>query len=207
MNLLEVSAPTILVIDDHLLFRSGLKMILKSEFMQAQVQEASSVEEVLGDAQARPDVVLLDVRLNGLSGIESIALLHRRWPGVPVIMLSSDNSTHTIRQAQERGAARFVSKADSSADILQAIRSVFMAQPLSQGLSAAVQDSVPLKLTPRQSEVLHFLSQGLSNKTIAKKLDLSENTVRGHVQSVMGLLDSTSRSEAVFKARIQGLIH
>jgi DNA-binding NarL/FixJ family response regulator len=182
-------------------------MILLSGLPQSTVLEAASVEQVLEEVQLRPDVVLLDIRLNGLSGMESIALLHRRWPGVSVIMLSSDASAQTVRQAHERGAVRFVSKADSSADILQAICSVLQADPQQAGAPAQTQDGGPLRLTPRQSEVLHFLGQGLSNKSIAKKLDLSENTVRGHVQAIMGLLDSTSRSEAVFKARCQGLLH
>ncbi len=96
---------SILIVDDHSLFRSGLKMILLSEFTGLGVLEADSVEAALADnATPQPDLVLLDVRLNGLSGLESIGLLRRRWPGVAVIMLSSDATSHTVKQAMERGA-------------------------------------------------------------------------------------------------------
>lgn len=198
---------TILIIDDHSLFRSGLEMILVSAFTGLGVLEADSVEAALANnATPQPDLVLLDVRLNGLSGLESIGLLRRRWPGVPVIMLSSDSTSHTVRQAMERGADGFVSKADASNVIIGAIRSV-MARTVFEGsepLAPVRVDSS--RLTLRQSEVLHHLSQGLSNKSIAKKLDLSENTVRGHVQAIMAVLTSTSRTEAVFNAKRLGLI-
>ena len=194
----------ILLIDDHALFRSGLRMIIESEFAEVEIVEVDSIEQVVHQEWPRPDLVLLDVRLQGLNGLESIALLHRRWPAVPIIMLSSDASGSTVRQAYERGAVGFVSKADSSTAVVAAIRSVF-AQPQAAGAGAERPPGVAA-LTPRQCEVLNFLSQGLSNKSIAKKLDLSENTVRGHVQSLLTTLNATSRLEAVFIARRHGLI-
>ena len=102
----------ILLIDDHALFRSGLRMIIESRFEAAQVLEAGSLEQALDLDTRRLDVVLLDIRLPGLNGLESIALLKRRWPDVPIVMLSSDASSITVRQAFERGAVGFVSKAD-----------------------------------------------------------------------------------------------
>lgn len=183
-------------------------MIINVEFAGIDVVEVDSIEQVQHHAMERPDLVFLDVKLQGLSGLESIALLHRRWPGVPVIMLSSDASSVTVRQAYERGAVGFVSKADSSTVVLAAIQSVF-----GQGQAAPAKESLPArevvdgaKLTPRQCEVLNFLSQGLANKSIAKRLDLSENTVRGHVQSVLTALNAASRLEAVSVARRLGLI-
>lgn len=198
---------SILIIDDHALFRSGLRLILAGAFAHSRITEAASIEAVLdGDAAPRPDVILLDIRLNGLSGLESIAILQRRWPETPVIMISSDADSHTVRLARDRGAAAFVSKADDSAQIIEAIRAVVTDGHLARAAFDPGMEPLAAKLTSRQCEVLHFLDQGLSNKLIARKLQLSENTVRGHVQAIMALLDSTSRAQAVYKARQAGLI-
>ncbi len=204
---MHTPAPCILIVDDHALFRSGMRMILHDAFAQAQVFESDGVEHALAQTPQRPDVVLLDIRLQGLNGIESIALLQRRWPQVPVIMLSSDASSHTVEQALARGARAFVSKADDSATILQAIRAQWRSEPAAEPASPERRLVSSAKLTPRQCEVLHYLSQGLANKVIARKLDVSENTVRGHVQLIMSTLECSSRTEAVFKARQLGLLH
>lgn len=198
----------ILLIDDHALFRSGLRLIIESKFEGVLVQEAGSLEQALDMPRPQPNVVLLDVRLPGLNGLESIALLKRRWGSVPIIMLSSDASPGTVRQAHERGAVGFVSKAEKPDAIAAALLACLspnttdpIAAPSPHGANPA-----PCALTLRQREVLTLLSQGLPNKSIARKLDISENTVRGHVQSLLGLFDATSRSEAVYMARRQGLL-
>lgn len=202
---MERAALSIFIIDDHALFRAGLKLILQSAFEPVHIVEAASVEALLQSTQATsaPDVILLDIRLQGLSGLEAIALLHRRWPEVPVVMLSSDASSQTMRFARERGAAGFISKAEDSAQVVQALSEALGAS----GRPPLVQEPTsPALLTTRQCEVLHFLDQGLSNKSIARRLDLSENTVRGHVQAIMSALQATSRAQAVYKARQAGLI-
>ena len=197
--------PKILLIDDHALFRNGLSLIIQRAFVGAIVSEAASLESVLNIDTARPDLVLLDVRLQGLNGIESIALLHRRWPEIPIVMLSSDASSTTIRQAYERGAIGFVSKADNSDAIVSAIK--FALTPSKNfSIIEAIPHVEPSNLTPRQCEVLNFLSQGMSNKLIGRKLNVSENTIRGHVQALLAILNATSRSEAVFMARRLGMI-
>lgn len=199
---------SVLIIDDHALFRSGVKLMIGSEFQGVTVLEAGGVEQALREAPAAPDLILLDVRLIGLNGLESISLLRRRWPTVKVIMLSSDHSGRTVEQAFERGASGFISKADASDKLMSTIRAVLaqdhsataMLRPPPQGLAS-------LRLTARQCEVLDYLHQGLPNKVIARKLHLSENTVRGHVQSLLVALDASSRSEAVFQAQRLGLLH
>jgi len=197
----------ILLVDDHALFRSGLRLILESRFSPVQVSEAGSLEQVFDVQATPPDVVLLDVRLPGLNGLESIALLKRRWPEVPIIMLSSDASSSTVRQAHERGAVGFVSKADKPDAIAAALRTCLgQASTTPAPAPTLAMAAASPELTPRQCEVLLFLGQGLPNKVIARKLDISENTVRGHVQSVLGALNASSRTEAVYNARRQGLL-
>jgi DNA-binding NarL/FixJ family response regulator len=199
----------ILLIDDHTLFRAGLRMVIRSSLNDVPVLEAGSLEEALQTASDSLLVILLDIQLPGLNGIESIPLLKRRWPMTPVVVLSSAEDSQTIAAAMMRGASGYVSKADSAADIVQVIERVLCGQapgltrhmpPEPEALAEAPH------LTPRQCEVLDLLCQGLPNKVIGRRLGLSENTVRGHVQAILAFLDVSSRTEAVIKARQSGLV-
>lgn len=194
----------ILLIDDHAMFRSGLRMLLDVSMRNTVLIEAGSLNEALQNAPGSIDVVLLDIKLPGLNGIEGIALLKRKWPQVPVLMLSAQDEMGTVRLALARGAIGFVSKAETAEKIVATINLILRGQaPVAQAQSDGVP---PRHLTPRQCEVLELLCQGLSNKLIGQRLGLTENTVRGHVQAILGLLQVTSRSEATFAARRCGLV-
>ena len=201
----------ILLIDDHALFRCGLHMVLAAGIPGLEVAEAASLEEAMHCAMASPALVLLDVHLQGLNGIEGIALVKRKWPGAAVIMLSSQAESQTIALALERGAAAFVSKAATADTILAIIDQVRRGLPMISTPSSTLRapntgDPDTQRLTPRQCEVLDLMCQGLSNKVIGRRLNLSENTVRGHVQAVLAALQVSSRSEAGFAARQRGLV-
>lgn len=200
----------ILIIDDHALFRSGLGMVLRSGIANVGVEEAASLEEAMRSPMQSPAILLLDIQLQGLNGLEGIAPLKRKWPQAAVVMLSSYAGAETVRQALERGATAFVSKADSADNILMVIHQVLRVAPGASAKPASAdtnKDSAPQPhLTPRQCEVLDLLCQGLSNKVIGRRLNLSENTVRGHVQAVLVFLQVSSRSEAAFTARRSGLV-
>ncbi|MDM0036507.1 response regulator transcription factor [Variovorax sp. J22P271] len=198
----------ILLIDDHALFRCGLRMVLASGIPELEVAEASSLEEGLRAGMDDPALVLLDIQLHGLNGLEGIALVKRKWPEAVVVILSSDAGPHNVRMALERGAAAFVSKADSADNILAVIEQLRRGEPASAAAQAAAGEGAgaPQLLTPRQFEVLDLLCQGLPNKVIGRRLGLSENTVRGHVQAVLAALQVSSRSEAGFAARRRGLV-
>ena len=194
----------ILLIDDHALFRSGLKLVLLGGLPDVQVLQAQSLEQAVHEASQPPSLVLLDIHLQGVNGLEGLGLLKQRWPGVPVVMLSSSVEPEIVRQALARGAAAFVSKAETADKIISVIR-----QTLGHCPKVALPDRNDAKtqrLTPRQCEVLDLLCEGLSNKMIAKRMGLSEFTVRGHVQAVLGLLGVQSRSQVMFAARRAGLI-
>jgi DNA-binding NarL/FixJ family response regulator len=143
--------PRILLVDDHALFRCGLRMVLDTGIAGLEVAEAASLEEALRTPMDNPALVLLDIQLHGLNGLEGIALVKRKWPQALVVILSSEVSPQKVRLAMERGAAAFVSKADPAAKILAVI------DQLRQGLAIAPDglpageggaDSQPL-LTPR----------------------------------------------------------
>ena len=199
-----MNAPHVLLIDDHAMFRSGLKMLISAAVTGSVIHEAGSLQDAIDNTPEGVDVVLLDINLRGLSGLEGIELLKRKWPLAPVLMLSSQSEPETVRLALARGAAGFVSKAETADHIVQAIGRAL------QGSPAALPDpgdvSIARRLTPRQCEVLDLLNQGLSNKLMARRLALSDNTVRRHVQDILEFFDVGSRAEAVAAARQQRLI-
>lgn len=196
-----------LLIDDHAMFRSGLAVLLRSSLANLEVMEAGSLDESLHGTMAAPDVVLLDILLRGLNGLDGIELLKRQWPKVPIIMVSSDAEPGTVRLALQRGASAFISKEKSADSILALVKQVLEPRlPQHDDAPAAMTTGQGARLTPRQLEVLDLLCQGLPNKAIGRKLDLSENTVRWHVQAILVHLNVTNRSEAAFAARSQGLI-
>lgn len=198
-----MTAQHILLIDDHAMFRSGLNMVISMAMPLACVTQAASVEEALRAAVDAVDVVLLDIKLNGSSGLEGIASIKQRWPGAPVLMLSSQDEPETARLALARGAAAFVSKAETAEKIIEVIQQVLRGELVGE---AARQNADERRLTPRQREVLTLLHQGLSNKLIARKLALSDNTVRRHVQDILEYFSAVNRAEAVFAARQQALV-
>lgn len=192
----------ILLVDDHAMFRTGLRLVLGADMPEARIFEACSADEAMRSSPDGVDVVLLDIKLNGLNGLESIALLKRKWPLVPILMLSSDDRPETIDLALARGATGFVSKADTAEKIVETIGLVLGGH--FPGPAVAASDLASRRLTPRQCEVLDLLHQGLSNKLIARQLALSNNTVRRHVQDILEFYEVVSRAEAVFAARCQG---
>jgi len=199
----------ILLIDDHAMFRSGLRMVLNSRLHHAEVLEAGSLNQASQRVTDSVDIILLDINLPGLNGLDGIAVLKRKWPLVPIIVLSSQDDPDTMRDAVARGAVRFISKAESADRIIALINRVLNGEyeaiePQANNIEEV--SAVPLHLTARQCEVLDLLCQGMSNKLIARRLDVSENTVRSHVQAVLNYLHVTSRAEASFAARRMGLI-
>jgi DNA-binding NarL/FixJ family response regulator len=208
-DMTQPSPAPILLIDDHTLFRAGLRMVIGFSLNDVPVLEAGSLEEALHTAADALLVILLDIQLPGLNGIEAIPILKRRWPMAPVVVLSSSEESQTVAAAMLRGASGYVSKADSAADIVQVIERVLRGQApgLTRHMPSAPESVAEAPhLTPRQCEVLDLLCQGLPNKVIGRRLGLSENTVRGHVQAILLFLDVSSRTEAVIKARQCGLV-
>jgi DNA-binding NarL/FixJ family response regulator len=198
----------ILLIDDHALFRSGLRMVLESGLETVEIGEMASVEESVRLVPGAPDIVLLDIQLQGLNGLDGILLLQQRWPETAIVVLSSDDTSKARQRALELGALAFVSKADNADNILAVIAHIHSGQlTASSRPAASTGDEGRPRLTPRQCEVLDLLCQGLSNKMIGRRLDLSENTVRWHVQALLIALQASSRSEAAFLARRCGLVN
>ena len=194
-----MNALCMLLIDDHPMFREGLGLVIHRTLPKVEIHQASSVDEALRDAPAQVSLVLLDIKLNGRSGLESIGSIKQQWPTAPVLMLSSHDDPETIRLGLARGAAAFVSKAETSEHIMDTIVQLLRGDWLQTQPEA--NDQLGKALTPRQREVLELLHLGLSNKLIARRLLLSDNTVRRHVQEILKYFQVATRAEAVFAAR------
>lgn len=197
----------LLLVDDHALFREGLKSILPQLSDELQLLEAASCGEglrVLAENPG-PDLLLLDLGLN--DGTDRLSCLRRFREAdstLPIVVVSAHESRETIRGAMSAGANGYVPKSSSSVVVVQALRLV-----LAGGiyLPPALMDNFEPEpnpagdaLTPRQREVLELLARGLPNKSIARQLDMAEGTVRIHVAAIIKRLDASNRTEAVSKA-------
>lgn len=191
----------ILIIDDHALFRSGIVAMLATAFIDVPIRDCASLDEALASEAVVPSVILLDIQLPGIGGLEGIGLLRSRWPASRIVVVSAQDRPATVGMALDLGAAAFLSKADRPERMMAVLREM-LAPP---GGSPPVLAAGPA-LTPRQIDVLALLGHGLSNKVIGRRLGLSEHTVRGHVQGLLAVLGVARRAEATFRARQLGLI-
>lgn len=201
----------ILIVDDHSLFRSGLQLVLCADLADIEILEANSIHDALQQTHTPPTIILLDIELNGLNGLDGISLLKRSWPQAAIVMLSSDTAATTAKLAMERGATAFVTKAETAKKIVSIVQQILEQKNNSQPIQSLKHTEdvaiASAQLTARQYEVLDLLCKGLSNKVIARQLGCAENTVRGHVQAILAFFNASSRSEAVYAAKLQGVIH
>ncbi|GGR37956.1 DNA-binding response regulator [Streptomyces netropsis] len=210
--------PRVLIVDDHPLFRAGLKAALEIAHGAVVVAEAETVGEVPDAvAQHRPDVVVMDLSLPDASGIEATRQLAELHPGLPVLMLTMSDDDGSLLAALQAGARGYLVKGAGADEVQHAVRTVAaggavfgsdIAAHLTELLSGSRRRDAEMlfpSLTSRESEVLELIARGLDNRHIARELVLSEKTVRNHVTHVFEKLQVTSRAEAVARARDVGL--
>src|SRR5215208_3250803 len=210
--------PTLLLVDDHEVFRIGLRTVLEFEPDLRVVGEAGDAAAGVRAAEAlRPDLVLMDVRLGGIDGVTACREIRSRLPEVRVLMLTSFADEDVVMASIMAGAAGFVTKNVGRAELLAAIRSVARGESL---LDPAVTRSVLARLvelserdrargtdnlSEREREVLVLVAQGCTNREIAEKLVLSEHTARNHISRIFEKLGLSRRSEAAAYATRMGL--
>ena len=206
-------ATRILAVDDHALFREALARVLSELDPEVAVIHAGTGPEAIAAASYYQglDLILLDRSLAGADGISLLPQLRDAANGAPVVVISGSARPGDVQRALDAGAASYVPKTVGIQEMLVALRRVLAGDPyLPPTLlaSLAPTDHQPTssqqinldKLTERQKEVLRLLSQGLSNKGIANRLDLSEGTVKLHVSAIMRALGARNRTEAVLVA-------
>lgn len=200
----------LLLIDDHTLFRTGLKLLLADSPSVASIIEAGSVMEAVQSHGDQPvDIVLLDIQMPGLNGIEGIKVLRRHFAAARILIVSGTSQMEGIPAEARREIVGFLPKSADARAIEEAIANCLAGGthfPTEADATEAVAAYSPSPLTPRQLEVLSQLSLGRSNKVIAYHLGLSENTVRVHVAAILGHLGVVSRVEAILEAQRRGLV-
>lgn len=201
------------IIDDHEIVRSGLKHILEGDPNFEVVGEASDGPSGVAMVHAvRPDIVIVDVRLPSMLGDDVCRLLRERVPETRILVLSAFGESELVYRCLVAGAQGYVLKDTLHFDLKQSLRAVARGEAvLDPRVATVVLDRlrnralVPeIPLSPHQLSVLRLMAQGLSNKQIAERLYLSENTVKGYVQEVLRRLGARNRLEAVMIANRRG---
>jgi DNA-binding NarL/FixJ family response regulator len=204
------SALTIIIADDHPLFRGALKQALTGTAGDPDIIEAGDFDAARASAQAHPnaDLLLLDLAMPGVSGLSGLISLRAEFQSLPVVVVSASDDPVTIRRALDLGASGFISKSASIDEIRQGIASVLEGNIYTPGgyVRGPEQDSEVAELiarlrtlTPQQSRVLGMLAEGLLNKQIAYELGVSEATIKAHVSAILLKLNVDSRTQAVIQ--------
>jgi DNA-binding NarL/FixJ family response regulator len=196
----------ILVVDDHPLMTDALRLVLGTLDQRAEIESANSLDAAFATASdGEFDLVMLDLGMPGCSGLEALQRFRERFPSLPVVVVSGASEPKLIKAALDLGAMGFIPKSAQRDVFLNALRlvvsgAIYVPVEALNAPAGAVQSAAGLKLSPRQNEVLALLLKGLSNKLIARKLEISENTTKIHVSAVLGALGVATRTQAVIEA-------
>ena len=208
----------IVVIDDHTLFREGLQSLLVRHGIEVVASVSDGQEGIKAAQEMQPDIVLLDMRMPGMSGLEVLKQFQQLKFKAPVVMLTTSGDERDLVEALRNGAKGYLLKDMEPDNVVAALREIIkgetvVAPNLTQVLAKVVKGEDPLEseqnpldnLTPREREILSLLAEGQSNKVIARNLGISDGTVKLHVKAILRKLDIHSRVEAAVIAVEQGL--
>jgi len=201
-----------LIVDDHSLLRDGLAALLRQLGPDTEVLAAGDGAAALqiAERETNLDAVILDLAMPDMDGVVALDAFGARWPDLPVIVLSASESAADVRRAMASGALGYVPKSASPQTLLAAIKMVLAGElyvpPLLLDDEESAARASSTKLTPRQIDVLACMCKGLSNKSAAAQLDMSEKTVKAHVTAILRALGATNRMQAVAIARENALL-
>jgi DNA-binding NarL/FixJ family response regulator len=212
----------LVIADDQALFREGLRTLLSTRSDIEVVGEAGDGAEAVALVDSlQPDVVLMDLRMPKLDGIQATARIRDRWPSIPVLVLTTFDDDANLFGALRAGAAGYLLKDVSSETLVNAIQAAtkgesFLQSTVTGRVVAAFAklmegggpkaEALVLPLSPREREILMLLGNAASNKEIADKLNLAEGTVKNHVTNILTKLDVRDRTQAAVRARQLGLV-
>lgn len=208
----------VLIADDHIIVRSGLRLLLETEPDIDVVGEALDGREALELVEKHlPDVVLMDVAMPGMDGLEATRRIKASWPQVKVLVLTMHRSDEYFFEMLKAGASGYILKGAETSDLIQAVQvvgrgEVFLCPTMAQKLVKDYVNSIQwgegngLSLSSREKEILRLLSEGFSTKEIAEKLVISPSTVHSHRSNLMTKLGLSNRRELIQYARQRGLI-
>ena len=210
----------LLLVDDQQLMRDGLRLLLEMEPDMQVVSDAEDGQEALAAYQRTlPDVVLMDIRMPGMDGVEATQRILARWPDARIIILTTFDDDEYVFEGLRAGARGYLLKAVSGDELARAIRTVAaggalidpsVTRKVLEAFSRLPRTASPAPLaeplTEREMEVLRWMAEGLSNREIAQRLFLAEGTVKNYVSSILAKLDARDRTQAALRARELGLL-
>jgi len=208
--------PTILIADDHPLFREALKLAITQTFAGARTLEADTVDSLLGMLSAHPDIdlLLLDLGMPGAHGFSGLIQVRAHYPSVPVVVISGREDQDIAQRTLTHGASAFIAKSASVPTIIDALRTILQGgvwsspdapPPGARNANVNADEAAAARrvasLTPQQFRVLSMLCSGQSNKRIALQLQVSEATVKAHMTAILEKMGAENRTQAVLIAQ------
>lgn len=204
--------PTVLLVDDHDLIRQGLRRAFERESDFTVVAEASGVAECLELAtEHKPEVAVIDINLKDGSGLDAVVQLRKEYPEMGIVVLTMYDDDQHLFKAMEAGASAFVPKSVSTDQVLAAARHAasaphaFSAADLAEAMRRRMTPTGP-RLSAREAELLELLSEGLSVSAVARRMYISESTVKTHMSKLYEKLGASNRAQALMSAIRLGLI-
>ena len=212
--------PKLLICDDHPPIRTAVTYVAREISRDVQIIEAGDASEALAAMERNHDVdlILLDLFMPGMSGLDLLSELKQKYPTIPVVVLSSDETRSAVVDALQRGATGYICKSSSTELLAKFLEHALSGRvtlpatvvygPEAEGASpsaASLGSSPDMGLTPRQKDVLGCLLRGMSTKQICRELGLSEGTVKSHTVAIFRALNVTSRAQVVIEASRRGV--
>ena len=208
----------VLIVDDHPIVRSGVRMLLEVEPDIVVTGEAvDGIQAIAKTRDLKPDVVLMDIGMPGMDGLEATKQIKAQWPDIAILVLTMHRSEEYFFEMLKKGASGYILKGAEASDLIHAVRVVARGEEFLYPTMAnkLVQDYLSLgegkmvidpQLSPRENEILRHLAEGYSNKEIAEALVISPSTVHTHRTNLMQKLGLSSRHELIQYARKRGLM-
>lgn len=190
----------VLLVDDHSLFRAGLRLLTQSIRPETEIYEANHIAEALQLTQQHPDLrlCLLDIHLAHENGLEGLSQLKSAAPGLAVVVVSSEDNFQAVSHSLDAGAMGFIPKSSSPEQLSSALLRVLNGEvyiPSSIGSLPADSRTAAPSMSKRQWDVFHCLMRGLPNKLICRELDLSENTIKSHIAAIFRAFNVHTRTQ------------
>jgi len=203
------NAIRILIADDHLVVRIGLRSMIDTQPDMNVIAEAANGREAVAlFRDHQPDVTLIDLRMPVMGGVEAVGVIHEEFPDARIIVLTTYDGDENIYRALQGGARAYLLKDIPREEFLDDIRAVYQGQYcIPPAVAARLAQRIPgPELSARELEVLKLIVEGMSNKEIASALSITESTVKNHVNSILGKLNVKDRTQAATTALRRGIV-
>ena len=200
----------ILIVDDHFVVRSGLAAMIETQEDMTVAAEAANGEQAIElYKEHKPDIVLMDLRLPKLSGLEATVAIRRLDPQARIVVLTTYDGDEDIYRCLEAGAAAYLLKESLHSDLLDIVRRVHAGERyIPQGVANLLAERMArAKLTAREQQILELIAKGMTNRDISASLSITDSTINVHVSNIIAKLGVNDRTQAIIAAHKRGIIH